>query len=115
LRPPELILGGINGKSLDVWSFGCLIFEFITGQPLFCVPGYSNADKEDDDHLLQLSDILGPLPDHLYQLWTRSSNYFAADRIQFNSFLSGVPEGTDLLSAKEEPLNNSLTALSQRL
>jgi hypothetical protein len=104
LRPPELILGGINDKSLDVWSFRCLIFEFITGQPLFCVPGYSNPDKEDDDHLLQLSDILGLLLDYLYKLWTRSSNYFNADRIQVNSFLGGVLEGTDLLSAKAEPL-----------
>lgn len=104
LRAPELIFGGINNKSLDVWSFGCLIFEFITGRPLFCVPGYSPSEKEDDDHLLQLKDILGPLPDHLYQLWTRSSNYFDAGRIQYNGFFGEVLEGTDLLSAKMEPL-----------
>lgn len=104
LRAPEMIFGGTGNKSLDIWSFGCLVFEFITGRPLFLVPGFYSEEESDDDHLLQLSYILGPLPNHLYSLWTRSSRYFTADRVQFNSFLEEVPEGTDLLSVKGVPL-----------
>ncbi|KAJ5432360.1 uncharacterized protein N7458_011516 [Penicillium daleae] len=36
LRAPELILTGAIDNTIDVWSFGCLVFELITGQPLFC-------------------------------------------------------------------------------
>ena len=104
LRAPELALCGTFDKSIDIWSFGCLLFELITAQPLFSISGGDNPDQENDDHLLQLSNILGPLPDHLYALWIRSSRYFTADRVQFNSFLEDVPEGTDLLTAKAEPL-----------
>jgi len=71
-----LILAGKVNSSLDIWSFGCLIFELITGQPLFCIPGTGN---EDDDHLLALNAALGPLPDELFRLWENSSQYFTPE------------------------------------
>ncbi|KAK4108683.1 putative serine protein kinase [Canariomyces notabilis] len=52
LRTPESVLTGTINKTLDVWSFGCLVFELITGLPLFCIPG---TGFEDDEHLLQLT------------------------------------------------------------
>ncbi|TQN68513.1 Serine/threonine-protein kinase SRPK [Colletotrichum shisoi] len=52
LRAPELILTKTVDRTLDIWSFGCLIFELMTGQPLFCIPG---SDFEDDEHLLSLT------------------------------------------------------------
>ncbi|ROT41181.1 serine protein kinase [Sodiomyces alkalinus F11] len=66
LRAPELILTGAVDKTLDIWSFGCLIFELITGHPLFWAPG---SEYEDDDHLLSLTARLGPLPDELFHTW----------------------------------------------
>lgn len=105
LSSPETIFGGTYDKGLDIWAFGCLVFEFITGRPLFLVPGFGyNEEEQIDLYLLQLSDILGPLPDYLYSRWTQSSRYFDADRVQFNSYMGEVPEGMDLLSAKAEPL-----------
>jgi non-specific serine/threonine protein kinase len=63
-----------------------------------------DKDIENDHHLLLFSDILGPLPDHLYSFWTRSSRYYTSERVLFNTFLEEVPEGTDLLSTRSKPL-----------
>ncbi|KAK0448169.1 kinase-like protein [Armillaria borealis] len=35
LRPPEIMLGGPWDAKVDIWTFGCLIFELVTGRPLF--------------------------------------------------------------------------------
>lgn len=97
--------------SMDIWAFGCLIFEFVAGQPLFLTPGYPDEEEDDDNHLLQLHDILGPLPDHLYSRWMRSSRYFDANGVQFNSYLEEMPQGTDLLDVKGLPLEQFFDSL----
>ena len=103
LRAPELILTGTVHSTLDIWSFGCLVFELITGQPLFCVPG---PDFEDDDHLLSLTARLGALPDELFKHWKTSSLYFTPERKLFNCQLGGVSEG-------EEPLMVEQTTMEE--
>lgn len=85
-----------------MWSFGCLVFELVTGQPLFCIPG--SGGLEDDEHILQLSERLGPLPDLLYKQWANSSMYYTAERVLFNCQLGGVPAG-------EEPLMLEQTSM----
>ncbi|KAJ5356043.1 hypothetical protein N7517_010652 [Penicillium concentricum] len=94
LRAPELILTGAVNNTLDVWSFGCVLFELIIGQPLFCVPW---SKREDDDHLLSLTAQLGALPDELFKHWASSSLYFTPERKLYNCQLGGVPP-------EEEPL-----------
>ncbi|KAK3324458.1 kinase-like domain-containing protein [Cercophora scortea] len=101
LRAPELILTGTVNKTLDIWSFGCLVFELVTGRPLFCVQG---PDWEDDDHLLYLTARLGPLPDELFQHWKTSSLYFTPERKLFNSELGGVAEGEEPLMVEQTPM-----------
>ncbi|KAB8277168.1 kinase-like domain-containing protein [Aspergillus minisclerotigenes] len=103
LRAPELILTGAVDNTLDIWSFGCLVFELITGQPLFCIPG---SDFEDDDHLLSLTDRLGALPDELFKHWKTSSLYFTSERKLFNCQLGGVAPG-------EEPLMLEQTSMEE--
>ncbi|KAB8200201.1 kinase-like domain-containing protein [Aspergillus parasiticus] len=103
LRAPELILTGAVNNTLDVWSFGCLVFELITGQPLFCVPG---SDFEDDDHLLSLTAQLGALPDELFSHWKTSSLYFTPQKKLFNCQLGGVSPG-------EEPLMLEQTSMEE--
>jgi serine/threonine protein kinase len=111
LKPPELFISGIVDKTLDTWSFRCLVFELIIGQPLFDAGWYTRIpEAETDGYLLMLSDILGPLPENIYTLWARSSKYYTSERVQFNSFLSKPPDGTDLLSAKRKPLEEFFDA-----
>ena len=101
LRPPELILNHEIDEKLDIWSFGCLLFEIITGQPLFTIQHPSaGPDRRNDGHLLEMSDKLGPLPESLFAAWSRSSLYFTRERVQFNSLTGPFPEGTDPLSSK---------------
>ncbi|KAJ5796094.1 uncharacterized protein N7518_004634 [Penicillium psychrosexuale] len=88
LRAPELIFTNAFDNTVDVWSFGCIVFELLTGLPLFCLP-YSNMVDADDDHLISLTTLLGDLPDELFSRWTRSSLYFTPERNLFNEELGG--------------------------
>ncbi|KAI0965912.1 serine protein kinase [Xylaria arbuscula] len=67
LRPPELVLSGALNETVDIWSFGCLIFELVTGRPLFLAPWYPAQEYQDDDLLIGFTSTLGPLPDELYK------------------------------------------------
>ena len=42
-RAPEVILGAKYGLMIDMWSFGCILVELLTGYPLF--PGEDEADQ----------------------------------------------------------------------
>ncbi|KAF5624006.1 CMGC SRPK kinase [Fusarium sp. NRRL 25303] len=106
LRAPEFVLMGEVNKSLDIWSFGCLVFELVTGQPLFCTPAYGDRTEEDDNHILELQAKLGPLPDELYSRWETSSRYYTKDRKLYNCQLGGIGEG-------EEPLMLEQTSMEE--
>ena len=83
LRAPELIFGEKIDSSIDIWCFGCLVYEFLTGTALFCVSKLADDEDEeaDDDHLLELNDILEPLPDSwLLEKWPRAHKYFGPNR-----------------------------------
>lgn len=98
LRAPELVLEGHFNMAQDIWSFGCLIFELIAGRPPFYVfdPAKDNT-MLDDEHLLEITDRLGPLPDRLYSHWKTSSRYYTKDRTKYNCMIGGVPEGREPL------------------
>jgi serine/threonine-protein kinase SRPK3 len=91
LRALELILETNFNESVDIWSSGCLVFEFVIGIPLFTVSHWSGSeqDQTDDDHLLRMSDIFGPLPEELFSKWTRADRYFGPDRERINSIVDG--------------------------
>jgi non-specific serine/threonine protein kinase len=52
-RCPAIILGEVPTNSQDIWSFGCLVFEFFTRRPLFVVDNTGDKDETNDDHFLQ--------------------------------------------------------------
>ncbi|KAK2024283.1 serine/threonine-protein kinase SRPK3 [Colletotrichum zoysiae] len=99
LRAPEVILGEPVGTGIDIWSFGCLLFEFITCIPLFQLYPFDSSDEAlDDDHLLQMSEIIQPLPENLIAKWPSSSKYYGSEGERLNvkpsdfdkrNFLSG--------------------------
>ena len=78
LRAPEIILRDLASPAVDIWSFGCLLYEYLTGEALFQIPPLPDrvVEVKDDDHLIQLSEILGPLPPYFLQRWPRADRYF---------------------------------------
>ncbi|EWG44697.1 CMGC/SRPK protein kinase [Fusarium verticillioides 7600] len=96
LRAPELVLKGEFDKTQDIWSFGCILFELIAGRRLFYIFGpFKEETESDDEHLLEIVDRLGPLPDELYSHWKTSSRYYTKDRKLYNWALGGVEEGEE--------------------
>ncbi|KUJ07409.1 kinase-like protein [Mollisia scopiformis] len=79
LRAPEVIQNGRLGRGLDIWSFGCLVFELIIGYPLFNIErleGNRFDETTNDEHLIQVTEMLQPLPDALLNKWRRASSYY---------------------------------------
>jgi dual specificity tyrosine-phosphorylation-regulated kinase 2/3/4 len=42
-RAPEIMLGITYSTAIDMWSFGCILLELMTGYPIF--PGESEAEQ----------------------------------------------------------------------
>ncbi|EPY77137.1 cyclin-dependent kinase-like 5-like protein [Camelus ferus] len=74
-RSPELLLGAPYGKSVDMWSVGCILGELSDGQPLF--PGESEIDQ-----LFTIQKVLGPLPSEQMKLFY-SNPRFHGLRLEF--------------------------------
>ena len=55
-RCPEIILGLPYDSAVDMWSFGCILCEMITGRPLF--------PAIDENELLELIKARIGLPPH---------------------------------------------------
>ena len=54
-RAPEVLLGTDFGHPIDMWSFGCIIVEVLTGETLF-------EGKNRRQLLAKMHKLLGPLP-----------------------------------------------------
>ncbi|BFZ11931.1 hypothetical protein BsWGS_14970 [Bradybaena similaris] len=54
-RAPEVHLGNPFGVEVDMWSFGCVLLELLTGQLIF-------AGTDRADSLQKMMAVLGPLP-----------------------------------------------------
>jgi serine/threonine protein kinase len=95
LRAPELILHKPFGCGIDVWSFGCLIFEFLTGQALFAVmmlrKSQEEQDDADDDHLIQLNDVIRPLPNSMMAVWPRANKWYGPNRQRLQPYSNAEP------------------------
>ncbi|CAI0651946.1 unnamed protein product [Colletotrichum noveboracense] len=77
LRAPEVILNEPIGTGIDTWSFGCLAYELITGTVLFRLPEFGLSDEGlKDEHLIQLTDIIDPLPGNLLAKWPDAAKYY---------------------------------------
>ncbi|KAL4949245.1 kinase-like domain-containing protein [Aspergillus filifer] len=59
LRGPETLFERNVSAAQDMWSFGCLIFEFLTGTSLFDLMDYPVTGLTDDMHLIDMYNVLG--------------------------------------------------------
>lgn len=98
LRAPELILDQPFASGVDIWSYGCLVYELMTGEELFPIMLFSRNQQEldaaNDKHLCQFNDIIAPLPNFLLSAWPRSSKWFDADHKRLKPSKKG-DEGGD--------------------
>ena len=60
-RAPEIILGCKYNEKIDIWSFGCMIYELITDRILFRPESNDDADT-DQDHINLIVNICGEIP-----------------------------------------------------
>ncbi|XP_044135476.1 dual specificity protein kinase CLK3-like isoform X1 [Bufo gargarizans] len=67
-RPPEVILELGWAQPCDVWSLGCIMFEYYTGSTLF-------QTHDNREHLVMMEKILGPLPRRMVYK-TKKQKYF---------------------------------------
>jgi len=82
-RSPEVLLGCPYSTQIDVWSFGCVLFEMYTGRPLF-------NGKDPEDQLMKIVQLLGMPP--------------AGMLVQRQFFLPGTKEGDRI--AAQQPTKN---------
>nr|CDS33782.1 dual specificity [Hymenolepis microstoma] len=69
-RAPEVIMRSDYNRPIDIWSFGCLVFEMIRGYPLF--PG-----EDEFDQLACMMEKLGMPPLQMVENSRVFSRYFA--------------------------------------
>ena len=56
------------------------LFEFLTGIPLVVIGTWGLTDEQiDDEYLMQLISVLGPLPADLRAQWRRYSSHYSDD------------------------------------
>ena len=76
VRSPELLLQKRTSSKQDIWAFGCLIYTLLTNRPLFELTGFGGREYIDDEHIIQMVALLGPLPEYLKNAWPRFRKYF---------------------------------------
>ncbi|KAM7533027.1 hypothetical protein Aperf_G00000127297 [Anoplocephala perfoliata] len=69
-RAPEVILGCKYNSSIDIWSFGCILAELLTGSPIF--PG-----EDESDQLACILEVLGMPPEKLLEQSRRMKHFFS--------------------------------------
>ncbi|KAM0675827.1 dual specificity protein kinase yak1 [Gurleya vavrai] len=67
-RAPEVILGVYYGSGIDIWSFGCMLYELFIGYALF--PG-----KNNEDQICRINYCLGEIPNFMLEYGVNSSKY----------------------------------------
>jgi serine/threonine protein kinase len=68
-RSPEIVVGLPYDNAVDMWSLGCIIYELVTGRPLF--PAHHELDLLD-----LITQRIGPLPDWMTQACSKKRMFF---------------------------------------
>jgi dual specificity tyrosine-phosphorylation-regulated kinase 2/3/4 len=68
-RAPEIILGAGHSNKIDIWSFGCLLYELYSGEPLF-------SGENEGDQLIKIMQVLGLPPNCVIIKSKRRKEFF---------------------------------------
>ncbi|KAJ7307356.1 hypothetical protein JRQ81_009368 [Phrynocephalus forsythii] len=79
-RAPEVILELGWAQPCDVWSIGCIVFEYYMGFTLF-------QTHDNREHLAMMERILGPVPSRMTRK-TRKQKYFYHGRLDWDESTS---------------------------
>lgn len=90
-RAPEVVLGARYGMPIDMWSFGCILAELLTGYPLF--PG-----EDEGDQLACVIELLGMPPDKLIESSKRAKNFISSKGYPRYCTVTTLPDGSTVLT-----------------
>ncbi|KAJ1980377.1 serine threonine protein kinase CMGC group [Dimargaris xerosporica] len=90
-RAPEIIMGLGWSYPCDMWSIGCILMEFFTGDALF-------QTHKDLEHLAMMERVLGPLPQSMI------ARTEATARAMFSGYKLNFP-GPDATTAQCQNVN----------
>jgi len=68
-RSPEVVLGYNNSTAIDMWSFGCILYELYTGNPLF-------KARNCPELIVLITEILGVPDVKILENSTQVQDYF---------------------------------------
>lgn len=71
-RAPEIVLGIPYNAAIDMWSFGCILYELYVGYPLF--PG-----EDEKDHMALMMEVKGIPPRSVLARSSRRKVFFDED------------------------------------
>lgn len=71
-RAPEIVLGIPYNAAIDMWSFGCILYELSVGYPLF--PG-----EDEKEHMALMMEVKGVPPRSVLARATRRRVFFDDD------------------------------------
>jgi len=93
-RSPEVILGHKYSMRIDMWSFGCILAELVTGQPLF-------AGENENEQMACMMEVLGEPPSAMVESSSRKKVFYkdGLPRIVSNSRGRRRRPGTKPLSS----------------
>ena len=68
-RAPEIPLGLGVTCAIDIWSFACIIYELLTGKPLF-------RSKNENQLVVSIIGVIGIPPDYLIKKGSKCTRFF---------------------------------------
>lgn len=91
-RPPENFLNSFYNSKADIWTIGCLVFQFITGETMFSIDVPENDIERDCYYLNQIRHILGNIP-----IKMRKESEYKTDLFSKQGILNFVDEPKNII------------------